>query len=155
MRQLSHAYLYNWVRGVTHPFLTGPPFLISIPFHQKLGKLAPWFYDPFQILQKIGQVSYKLDLPAGSLIHPVFHVSNLKAKVGQHVQPRSTLPTVSADLVLSPEPMSILANRSHQLRNRVITQVLVQWHGESKEDATWENLFDLQQKFPHLVGKVL
>lgn len=82
-------------------------------------------------------------------------MSNLKAKVGQRVQPRSTIPTVSADLVLSPEPMSILANRSYQLRNRVITQVLVQWQGESKEDATWENLFDLQQKFPHLVGKVV
>ena len=30
----------------------------------------------------------------------------------------------------------------------MITQVLVQGQGESKDDATWENLFDLQQKFP-------
>ena len=136
-------------------YLRLQPYKQASMHHQKLGKLAPRFYDPYQILQKIGQVSYKLDLPAGSLIHPVFHASNLKAKVGQHVQPRSTLPTVFADLVLSPEPMSILVDKSHQLRNRVITQVLVQWQGESKEDATWENLFDLQQKFPHLVGKVL
>ena len=36
-----------------------------------------------------------------------------------------------------------------------MTQVLVQWQGESKDDATWEVLYDLQARFPHLVGKVL
>ena len=63
-------------------YLRLQPYKQASVHHQKLGKLPPRFYDPFQILQKIGQVSYKLDLPAGSLIHPVFHVSNLKAKVG-------------------------------------------------------------------------
>lgn len=119
--------------------------------------------DHSRFSQKIGQVSYKLDLPEGSLIHPMFHVSNIKAKLGQRVLPRPTLPAVNADLIISPKfmsilapkPMSILADKSHQLRNKMITQVLVQWQGESKDDATWENLFDLQQKFPYLVGKVL
>ena len=124
-------------------YLRLQPYKQASVHHQNLGMLAPRFYGPFQILQKIGQVSYKLDLPTSSLIHPIFHVSNLKAKVSQHVQPRSTLPTVFADLVLSPKPVSILVDRSHQLRNRVITQVLVQWQGESNKDATWENLFDL------------
>ena len=109
---------------------------------------------PFQILQKVGQVAYKLDLPEGSQIHPVFHVSNLKAKLGAHVIPRPALPTVSAEHILAPEPVAVLDTRTHQLRNRLITQVLVQWQDESKDDATWEHLFDLQQKFPHLVGKV-
>lgn len=111
--------------------------------------------DHSRFSQKIGQVSYKLDLPEGSLIHPMFHVSNIKAKLGQRVLPRPTLPAVNADLIISPKPMSILADKSHQLRNKMITQVSVQWQGESKDDATWENLFDLQQKFPYLVGKVL
>ena len=64
---------------------------------RQFGKLAPHFYGPFQIVQKVGQVSYKLDLPEGSQIHPVFYVSNLKAKLGAHVIPRPALPTVSAD----------------------------------------------------------
>ena len=106
-------------------------------------------------MQKVGKVSYKLDLPAGSQIHPMFHVSNLKAKLGAQVVPRPALPAMIVDQIPNPEPVAILATRSHQLRSRLITQVLVQWQDESKDDATWKSLFVLQQKFPHLVGKVL
>ena len=55
-------------------YLILQPYKQASVHHQKLGKLAPRFYDPYQILQKIGQVSYQLDLPAGFLpvIHPVF-----------------------------------------------------------------------------------
>ena len=124
--------------------------------HQKkLGKLAPRYYGPFQVIQKIGEVSYKLDLPHGSLIHPVFYVSSLKAKLGNKVVPRPTLPAVNANLVVIPEPMLILDRKSIQLRSKTMNQVLVQWQGECKEDATWEILYNLQAKFPRLVGKVL
>ena len=120
-----------------------------------LGKLSPKFYGPFQVLHKVGEMAYKLDLPAASLIHPVFHVSCLKAKLGQQVTPISQLPFVSPEGILTLEPEAILKRRSVKLRSRTITQVLIQWQGYTSEDASWEDLYQLQLKFPHLVGKVL
>ena len=65
-----------------------------------------------------------------------------------------SLPSMDAAGNLSPEPMAVLKTRMHTLRSRTITQVLVQWQGESMDDATWEDLYLLQQQYPHLVSKV-
>lgn len=89
-------------------------FLRLQPFKQhslrwsKVGKLAPKFFGPFQILQKVGSVAYKLDLPSTSGVHPVFHVSCLKAKVGHSVTPIPSLPPVDANGHINPEPKAIL-----------------------------------------------
>lgn len=106
----------------------------------KLGKFSPRYNGPFQILKRIGMVSYKLDLPPDSKIHPTFHVSCLKAKLGQHVASILTFPFVDSEGILSPEPIAVLQERSHHLR-RTVTQVLVQWQGEGPENATWESLY--------------
>ena len=123
--------------------------------HKTLGKLALKYYGPFQVLQKIGEVAYKLNLPSNALIHPVFHMSCLKAKLEQQVIPIPTLLDITTEGIVNPEPVVVLQERSHSLRNRTITQVFVQWQGSNQDDATWENLYSLQQQFPHLVGKVL
>ncbi|GJU72117.1 putative reverse transcriptase domain-containing protein [Tanacetum coccineum] len=45
----------------------------------KRGKLNPRYVGPFKVLEKVGEVSYKLDLPEElSRVHNTFHVSNLK-----------------------------------------------------------------------------
>lgn len=46
-------------------------------------KLAPNFYGPYQVIQHIDLVSYKLAMLTSSKIHLVFHVSCLKKVVGR------------------------------------------------------------------------
>ena len=93
--------------------------------HKASHKLSPRFYGPFQVLQRIGVATYKLQLPLESRIHPVFHVSCLKKQLGQHILPIPTLPTVNNVGVLNPEPIAILDRRKLTLRSSVITELLV------------------------------
>jgi hypothetical protein len=118
-------------------------------------KLSPRFFGPFKVLSRIGTVAYCLDLPPESRIHPVFHVSCLKKKLGLSSSPLSTLPPVDTNGEIRPEPELIVNRRLVKHQGRAATEVLVRWRGASVEDDTWELLWTLQQQYPHLVGKVL
>uniref|UniRef100_A0A2N9J8Y4 Reverse transcriptase n=1 Tax=Fagus sylvatica TaxID=28930 RepID=A0A2N9J8Y4_FAGSY len=148
-RQEREFQVGDWVYLRLQPFK-------QRSMHQKMGKLAPKFYGPYQVIQRIGAVAYKLSLPADARIHPVFHVSCLKMKLGQSILPLPQLPPVDAVEQLTPEPAQVLHSRNiNTRRHKGGTEVLVQWKGTSKADATWEPLHKLQQQFPHLVDKVL
>ena len=68
--------------------------------------------------------------------------------------PLPSLPPVDSEGIIRPKLDAILQEKSHQLRHRTVTQVLIQWQGEGTKNAIRENLYQLQQQFPHLVGKV-
>ena len=135
-------------------YLRLQPYKQQSVAYRAFHKLSPKFFGPFQVLEKIGDVAYRLDLPTDAAIHPVFHVSYLKAKLGHNHVVVSLLPSVNSKGILTLEPIAVLQTRSHKLTNRLITQYLIQWQGGTANDATWEDCLVFQQQFPHLVGKL-
>ena len=63
-------------------FLWLQPYMQNSLKPQGRPQLALKFYGPYQVIQCIGLVAYKLALSASSKIHHVFHVSCLKKVVG-------------------------------------------------------------------------
>ena len=126
-------------------FLRLQPYIQSSVVRRSNHKLVFKFFGPYNILERVGQVAYNLDLPAGSRVHPVFHVSQLKQCVGDGVQVSSLLPPPAAVFQV---PEQILQQRLRRRGHRMITQVLVQWSGDVAAHATWEDLEPLRQHFP-------
>jgi hypothetical protein len=136
-------------------------YLLLQPYRQKSMalrrnlKLAPRFYGPFQVTCRLGSVAYELALPLDACIHPVFHVSCLKKKLGHDIFPLPNLPPVGSLGEIRPEPDFIVDRRLVKRRGRATTEVLVRWKGASSADDSWELLWTLQRQYPHLVDKVL
>jgi hypothetical protein len=110
-------------------------------------KLAFKFFGPFQdfqVIQRVGAVAYKLQLPEASSIHPIFHVSQLKTAIpSSHTV--AVLPHALDGLQI---PVKILQRRIQATDQEVVPQVLVQWSNLPRSLATWEDAEALRQRFP-------
>ena len=109
-------------------------------------KLSFRYFGPFKILAKVGNVAYKLDLPSTSMIHPVFHVSQLKKAIPPTVPVSSTLPDSISDEHRI--PVKILVRRLVTTNNKLSSQILVAWSSWPLSMATWEDEVDLKTQFP-------
>lgn len=111
-------------------------------------KLSSRFYGPFQVLEKIGNVAYKLRLPAHSKIHPVFHVSLLKKHVGATPIVAAELPEFNEADYCPLTPEAVLQRRLIQRQDHPVTQWLIRWHGLDSDQASWEDQTFIEQQFP-------
>jgi hypothetical protein len=124
------------------------PYTQSSVANRPFPKLSHKYFGPYEILEKVGTVAYRLKLPADSNIHPVFHISQLKAFHKDHTPVFSTLPTVSDIEATEAVPNQILDRRLVKKGNSAIPQVLLTWTGLPKESATWEDYHVVKRRFP-------
>ena len=134
-----------------HIFMKLSPLKGSLRFGKK-GKLTPRFIGPFEILQRLGPIAYRLALPPSlHRIHDVFHISNLRGYVPDpsHVIRYEPL-QLKENLTYVEEPVQILKRMKRTLRNKTIPFVKVLWKHHQVVDATWEPERTMREKYPTL-----
>ena len=119
---------------------------------QKRGKLNPRYIDPFRILERIGPITYRLNLPRDfERIHDVFHVFMLKKYIFDPSHVLKALPIkLKEDLLFKVQPVGIIDQKLKELRNKVISMVKVLWRSDTIEKMKWETEASMRDRYPYL-----
>lgn len=126
-------------------FLKLQPYIQESVAPRANHKLAYKFFGPYTILERVGEVAYRLDLPNTSKVHPVFHVSLLRKVLKPTQQVLPCLPSPESAVQV---PEKILQKRVIHRNDKKLVQVLLQWSGDPVDLATWEDFEAIKQKFP-------
>ncbi|GKF62601.1 hypothetical protein Tco_0182655 [Tanacetum coccineum] len=114
--------------------------------------MAPRYVRPFEILERISPVAYRLRLPEQlSGVHDTFHVSNLKkclAGASLHV-PLNEI-KVDKTLCFIEEPVEILDREIRSLKRSKISLMKVRWNSKRGPEFTWEREDYIKSKYPQL-----
>ena len=110
---------------------------------------------PYKVLERMGEVAYKLELPEGlSGVHDVFHVSQLKKCHAEmaDIPLRDTVPLeaiqLNDDLTYEERPFRILDQMERVTRSKVRKFYKVQWEHHTESESTWEQEEFLQSQYP-------
>ncbi|GJZ98844.1 hypothetical protein Tco_0671297, partial [Tanacetum coccineum] len=121
----------------------------------KRRKLNPRYVGPFKVLEKVGSVAYKLELPKElSRVHNTFHVSNLKKC---HADEPLAIPLdglhFDDKLQFVEEPVEIMDREVKRLKRRRIPLVKVRWNFRRGPEFTWKREDQFRKNYPHLFTK--
>lgn len=128
------------------------PYAQTTVVNRPYPKLAYKYFGPYKVLERVGQLAYKLELPENSKIHDVFHVSQVKEYRADYTPVFKDLPHPPPLDTMATEPEKILERRMVKKGNTAILQVLVKWRNIPEDSATWEDWEPLKTKFPNIVA---
>ena len=118
-------------------------------------KLDPRFLGPFRILERVGAVAYKLDLPSAmDAYHNVFHVSQLrKCLTDQDI----VLPEIPKDLgknlTLETRPVRIIDRMEKAMRRKTVPMLKIVWEFNGKDIITWQTEARMKAEYPQWYGQ--
>ncbi|GKC83540.1 putative reverse transcriptase domain-containing protein [Tanacetum coccineum] len=126
-----------------------------IQIKQRMQAARDRYVGPFKVLEKVGEVSYKLELPEElSRVHNTFQVSNLKRCHAD--EPLAVLLDglhVDGKLHFVEEPVEIMDREVKRLKRNRIPLVKVRWNSKRGPEFTWERKDQFKKKYPHLFTK--
>ncbi|GJS62547.1 hypothetical protein Tco_0657331 [Tanacetum coccineum] len=106
----------------------------------KRRKLNPRYIGPFKVLEKVGTVAYRLELPQQlSMVHSTFHVSNVKKCLSD--EPLAILLDeihIDDKLYFVEEPVEIMDRKVKWLKQSRIPIIKIRWNFERGPEFTWE-----------------
>ncbi|GKB50810.1 putative reverse transcriptase domain-containing protein [Tanacetum coccineum] len=123
----------------------------------KKGKLAPRYVGPFEIVECVGPVVYRLKLPQElSCVHDTFHVSNLKKCLAEpDVQVPLEEIEIDENLRFVEEPIEIVDRDVKKLKRRRIPLVKVRWNSRQGAEYTWEREDQFRKRYPNLFSETV
>ena len=125
------------------------PYTQSTVASRPYPKLAFKYFGPYTVLERVGSVAYRLQLPADSLIHPVFHISQLKPFSTDYTPVYDSLPVITDLEAADTVPEAIVDRRLVKKGNTAIPQVKLTWVGLPASATTWEDYNVVKQRFPN------
>ena len=134
-----------------HVFLRVMPKRGVLRF-DKHEKISPRYIGPFEILERIGTVAYRLALPPSmSGVHEAFHVSMLRRYTPDpaHVVDWRQI-EIDTDGIFEEGPVCIVDSRDRVLRRKTVRLVGVLWQHYGVEESTWEREDTMRATYPFL-----
>nr|GFB08073.1 putative reverse transcriptase domain-containing protein [Tanacetum cinerariifolium] len=154
-----HHLKHFMVESVVHPFVGSKLEKLKsskgVVRFGKRGKLNPRYVGPFKVLEKVGDVAYKLDLSEElSRVHNTYHVSNLKKC---HADEPLAVPLdglhFDDKLHFVEEPVEIIDREVKRLNRSRIPLVKVRWNSKRGPEFTWEREDQFRKKYPHFFAR--
>ena len=134
-----------------HVFLKVMPKRGVVRFGKR-GKLVPRYIGPFEILERVGTVYYRLALPPSLPgVHEVFHVSMLLKYTPDptHIVDWGGI-VVDTDETFEDGPVRIMDSQDQVLRSKTVRLVKVLWQHQGIEEATWAREDTMRATYPFL-----